>query len=48
MVIADMLRQCDREAFRIVNLRNDLCPLNMDIVSTGTLNASLDKQGVSD
>ena len=40
-VIADMLRQYDREAFCIVNLRNDLSPINMNIVSTGTLNASL-------
>ena len=40
-VIADMLRQYDREAFCIVNLRNDLSPINMNIVSTGTLNQSL-------
>lgn len=40
-VLADMLRQYDREAFCIVNLRNDLSPINMNIVSTGTLNASL-------
>ena len=40
-VIADMLKQYDREAFCIVNLRNDLSPINMNIVSTGTLNASL-------
>ena len=39
-VIADMLRQYDREAFCIVNLRNDLSPINMNIVSTGTLNQS--------
>ena len=32
-VIADMLRQYDREAFCIVNLRNDLSPINMNIVS---------------
>lgn len=40
-MLADMLRQYDREAFCIVNLRNDLSPINMNIVSTGTLNASL-------
>ena len=40
-VVADMLRQYDREAFCIVNLRNDLSPINMNIVSTGTLNASI-------
>ena len=40
-VIADMLEDYDREAFCIVNLRNDLSPINMNIVSTGTLNASL-------
>ncbi len=40
-VIADMLKQYDREVFCIVNLRNDLSPINMNIVSTGTLNASL-------
>ena len=36
-VVAEMLRQYDREAFCIVNLRNDLSPINMNIVSTGTL-----------
>jgi len=36
-----MLEDYDREAFCIVNLRNDLSPINMNIVSTGTLNASL-------
>lgn len=40
-VIADMLEDYDWEAFCIVNLRNDLSPINMNIVSTGTLNASL-------
>ena len=40
-VVAEMLRQYDREAFCIVNLRNDLSPINMNIVSTGTLNASI-------
>ena len=40
-IVAEMLRQYDREAFCIVNLRNDLSPINMNIVSTGTLNASI-------
>ena len=40
-VMAELLKQQDRELFCIVNLRNDLRPINFNIVSMGTLNASL-------
>lgn len=40
-VMADLLKQQDRELFCLVNLRNDLRPINFNIVSMGTLNASL-------
>ena len=37
----EMLKGYDREVFCIVNFRNDMSPINMNIVSMGTLNASL-------
>lgn len=40
-LMAETLRGYDREVFCVVNLRNDLSPINMNIVSLGTLNASL-------
>ena len=40
-LIAEMLKGYDREVFCIVNFRNDMTPINMNIVSMGTLNASL-------
>ncbi len=38
---AEMLKGFDREVFCIVNFRNDMTPINMNIVSMGTLDASL-------
>ena len=40
-LMAETLRQYDREVFCVVNLRNDMKPINMNIVSIGTLNRSL-------
>ena len=40
-LMAEMLTGYDREVFCIVNFRNDMTPINMNIVSMGTLNASL-------
>ncbi len=40
-LMAETLRQYDREVLCIVNFRNDHSPINMNIVSMGTLNASL-------
>lgn len=40
-VMADFLQTMDRELFCVVNLRNDLKPINMNIVSVGALNYSL-------
>ena len=40
-VVSEMLRQYGREACCIVKFRYDLSPINMNIVSTGTLNASI-------
>ena len=40
-LMAEMLKGYDREVFCIVNFRNDMTPINMNIVSIGTLNASL-------
>ena len=40
-VMADTFRDLDREVFCIVNLRTDLKPINMNIISMGTLNSSL-------
>ena len=40
-LMAEMLKGYDREVFCIVNFRNDMTPINMNIVSMGTLNASL-------
>lgn len=40
-VLADMLRDYDREVMCVVNLRSDLRPINMNIVSIGILNSSL-------
>ena len=40
-IIADTLRNYDREVFCVVNLRNDMKPINVNVVSVGTLNASI-------
>lgn len=40
-VMAEFLQEMDRELFCVVNLRNDLKPINMNIVSVGALNYSL-------
>ena len=40
-VMRGFLSQMDRELFCIINLRSDLCPINMNIVSVGALNQSL-------
>ncbi|MDY6342136.1 MAG: JAB domain-containing protein, partial [Lachnospiraceae bacterium] len=40
-LMAETLKGYDREVLAVVNLRNDLKPINMNIVSIGTLNQSL-------
>ena len=40
-IIADTLRNYDREVFCVVNLRSDMKPINVNVVSVGTLNASV-------
>lgn len=40
-LLADVFKDYDREVFCVVNLRSDLTPINMSIVSMGTLNSSL-------
>ena len=40
-VMADMLKDYDREVVAIVNIRSDGRPINMNIVSMGTLNQSM-------
>ena len=40
-LVSEMLKGYDREVFCLVNLRNDMSPINMNIVSVGTLNASI-------
>jgi antirestriction protein ArdC/proteasome lid subunit RPN8/RPN11 len=40
-LMSETLRGYDREVLAVVNLRNDLRPINMNIVSIGTLNQSL-------
>ena len=40
-VMKGLIADFDREAVCIVNLRNDLCPINFSICSIGTLNVSL-------
>lgn len=40
-VMVDTFKDYDREVFAIVNLRTDLKPINMNIVSIGALNQSL-------
>ena len=40
-VMSETLKGYDREVLAVVNLRNDLKPINMNIVSIGTLNQSL-------
>jgi len=40
-VMADTLRNYDREVFAIINLRPDLKPINVNIVSMGALDQSL-------
>ena len=40
-LMSETLKGYDREVLAVVNLRNDLCPINMNIVSIGTLNQSL-------
>ena len=40
-IMADTFRDLDREVFCIVNLQTDLKPINMNIISMGTLNNSL-------
>ncbi len=39
MAMADTLSQYDREVVAVVNLRSDLKPINMNIVSMGALDA---------
>ena len=40
-LVSEMLKGYDREVFCLVNFRNDMSPINMNIVSVGTLNASI-------
>lgn len=40
-LMADTLRDYDREVFAVINLRSDLAPINLNIVSMGALNQSL-------
>ena len=40
-VLKGLIADFDREAVCIVNLRNDLCPINFSICSIGTLNLSM-------
>ncbi len=40
-LVNETLKEFDREAVVVVNLQNDLKPINMNFVSVGTLNASL-------
>ena len=40
-VLRNLIVDFDREAVCIINLRNDLCPINFSICSIGTLNMSL-------
>lgn len=40
-VMNDTLKEFDREALVVVNLQNDLKPINMNFVSLGTLNSSV-------
>lgn len=40
-VLKGLIADFDREAVCIINLRNDLCPINFSICSIGTLNMSL-------
>lgn len=40
-LMSETLKGYDREVLTVVNLRNDLKPINMNIVSIGTLNQSL-------
>ena len=36
-LVSEMLKGYDREVFCLVNFRNDMSPINMNIVSVGTL-----------
>lgn len=40
-VMSDAFKDMDREVMAVVSLRNDLVPINMSIVSMGTINACL-------
>lgn len=40
-LVKDLIADFDREAVCIVNLRNDLCPINFSLCSIGTLTASV-------
>lgn len=40
-VLQEFLKDMDREMFCIVNLQSNLCPINMSVVSVGSLNQSL-------
>lgn len=40
-LMAEILRGYDREVLCVVNMQSDLTPINMNIVSVGTLNASI-------
>ncbi|MBR0392876.1 MAG: JAB domain-containing protein [Oscillospiraceae bacterium] len=39
-IISDYIGDCDREMMVLVNLRNDGRPINMNVMSIGTINAS--------
>lgn len=40
-IVCDFLKDRDREYFCIVNIRNDCRPVNMNVVSVGTINYAI-------
>ena len=40
-VVAEALRDYDREVFGVINMRTDGCPINVNIASMGTINGSV-------
>lgn len=40
-LLSELLRQYDRELLCVVNLLNDLKPINVNVVSVGTINSSI-------
>ena len=40
-LMADTLKEYDREVFAIINLRTDMVPINVNIVSVGAINQAM-------